>query len=395
MVRSKTETNQMKHGYCEFCFKTILHTGIDRAVRCISCGKVYHEEHYEEVCSHCSETKTEVYVPTSGTVVRNITRRPLRLKRVDFDTVRWGAVEYADWITSLFQAIINALLGIVVSTVVGSYMFRLLSYQTYTDPIEYLNNIIRNGFPPQSIILIALMASVLGAFVFFPSKLPNGIKKHDSSRRFGRFVAIIILFIGINLDLFGLDAKDIMGILKSELQLSTGAYGLSFFAAQGGALVTTMLVGYVVRASNESVYRWEFPKYMRRTFRIFNVLWFYIASLVTIVLAFLLSLGILPSYRLELISIQVGERNVRTNYAYLVALIATVFVALLVYHPPVHSAAERRWWFFRFIGGVIALVGVGNYYRMASSSQLEVVAQAALIAGITTVCFVPVQRAIS
>jgi hypothetical protein len=373
----------------------IINADTDQAVRCLSCGKSYHKGHFEDACHYCSGTTVEMFVPTSQYVARNVIRKPKRLKRVDLDDYGWEIRDYIDWAGSLALATARIGLGIAISTIVGAFTFRFLNYGAHSEPVAYLNSIIRSELPSEALVYVSLIAAVLGAFVFFPSKLPTRTQPHSSDRRLWRFTSIIVVLFGVNLVLLGLNFNDIVPILSSELQISLGTAGFTFLAAQGGALVATMLIGSTIRSRNELVYMWKTPKNLKRFLIAINVMRFYAAAMLTVMMAFLLTTNLLPTYRLATTTVEFGGWVIETNFAHMAALACIVFIALLLYHPPDHSKAERKWWLFRFVGCGIALMSFVNSYRSASSSELEAIMQAGIAAIIIAICLVPVQRTLS
>lgn len=384
----------MSSEYCQFCFQTI-YGGEERIVRCTSCGKVYHEPHFDNACSCCSGKGIEAHTPVSGTITRAIIRKPIKLKRRVLDDIVWGLKEYIAWGNSHLRAYVNVILGIIVATIIGAYTYRLLSFQTYSEPVEYFNNLIRDGFPPQLQFLFSLIASVLGAFVFFSFLRPNESTEDTFNQRFGRLLASLILLVSMNIVLFEFDANDVSKMIKSEIQISFGEFGLSLFTAQGGALFITMVAGFVIRSRNSSAYQWELPKKLSRSLKVVNVLRFYVVSLSTATLAFLFSLNLLPSYRFPFDLLKLSEWTAQTNSVELTVLNATIIISLLLYLPPNHSNAVRKWWFIRLIGCGVAMANIFSNYRSASVAQLESIVQAALIAVIVTFFFIPIQRALS
>lgn len=372
-----------------------IHADTDQAVRCLTCGKAYHKEHFEEACYYCSGTTVEIFVPTSRNVVRSVIRKPKRLKRVDLDDYGWEIRDYIDWAESLAMAIARIGLGIVICTIVGAFTFRFLNYGAYLEPVAYLNSIIRSALPSEALVYVSLVAAVLGAFVFFPSKLPTRTQPHSSDRRLWRFATVVILLIGVNFVWLGLNFDDIVQMLSSELQISLGTDGFSFLAAQGGALFAAILIGPTIRSRNEPVYTWRVPKKVKRVLNAAGVLKFYAAATLTVIIGFLLTINLLPAYRLATTTIEFGEWVIETNFAHMAVLACIVFIASLLYHPPNHSKAERKWWLFRFIGCGIALMSFVNSYQSANASELEAIIQASIAGIIVAICLVPVQRTLS
>ncbi|MCO5187082.1 MAG: hypothetical protein M9928_11075 [Anaerolineae bacterium] len=386
----------MSSDHCEFCFSQIgLQDG--EIIRCVSCGSLYHAEHYEQACLCCSATTTEAYAPRPSSSSRQLTRKPVKLKRnrSAINDPQWDIRTTLSWVSSQLRAILMIAFGISLATLIGSFTYRLVNFPSLSNPLDYLNNIIRNQWPSRDVLLVAFVTSILGAVVFFPSKLRTLGVAHSSKRRVNRLVAIfIILFLG-NIVFFRISATELIEIASSGKLLSVENTAYEIMAAQVGAIIVTIVLGPFIRAKNEHAFEWEHPAIVRAIFDIFSTVRFYVIVLAAVALAGLVTTRICPDFSTNNVTIELFENSLRTSYTQLAAMTTTVFFASLLYHPPAHSAAERKWWPIRTVICGLALVYFINIYRLTSASQLGTVLLAVAGATGVTILLVPVQRGLS
>lgn len=386
----------MQLDYCSFCFHTIYANESD-VLRCQACGSVYHEIHLDGECLNCDSTSISSFSAESNPPTKNLTRKPIRLKRHRFDPdePKWGLREYLAWGNNILRATVNVLIGVAAATTLGAYAFRILSFNDFNEPLGYLNNILRTGLPSREITLVALVTSILGAFVFFPSELPSQEDEDSFGRRIGRFIAIGLILLAVNLLIFAMDANQITGMLTSEYRVSFGNTGLALLAAQGGAIVSVILIGTFIRRINEPIRHTKLPRRLDSLFEASNVLWFYLTYFFVAIFAIYVSIQILPERSLQDIPVRIAGFDFMTNYAQLAVLTIVGLASLLFYRPPSHSAATRSWWLIRVLGIGVTIIGFVIIYRGAPSSELDAIIQASIVALTVSLVSIPVQRGLS